>query len=119
MLRRNLSGCTQDTRALAYKALVRPVLEYASTVWDPYQANHIRKIEAVQRKAARFATGQNSRDVSVDGLLNTLQWRSLQERRFIARMTLFYKAINGQAALELNPATTRVESRSHSSHNIH
>ena len=59
MLRRNLHGCSQNTRALAYKALVRPVLEYASPVWDPHQDNHIEKLEAVQRKAARFATGQH------------------------------------------------------------
>ena len=118
MLRRNLSGCTQDTRALAYKALVRPVLEYASTVWDPYHANQIKKIQAVQRKAARFATGKYDPKVDTDELLKTLQWRSLQERRLIARMTLFHKAIDEEkkAALELDPYTRHVTSHSRSSH---
>ena len=38
---------------------------------------------------------------SVSGLKSTLDWRSLQERRFIARQTLWYKAIHAQAAVNL------------------
>ena len=34
-LRRNLSSCPQDVKKTAYKGLVRPILEYASPVWDP------------------------------------------------------------------------------------
>ena len=34
-LRRNLSACSQDVKESAYKGLVRPVLEYGSSVWDP------------------------------------------------------------------------------------
>ena len=34
-LRRNLSACPQDVKESAYKGLVRPVLEYGSSVWDP------------------------------------------------------------------------------------
>jgi len=71
----------------------------------------------VQNKAARFVTGQYQRHISVSGLKNTLDWRSLQERRFIARMTLWYKAIHAQAAVNLpsyyphkpvDPSSTRV-----------
>ena len=35
-LRRNLSSCPQDVKETAYKRLVRPILEYASPVWDPH-----------------------------------------------------------------------------------
>ena len=105
LLRRNLSGFSQDTKNKGYKSLVRPTLEYASAVWDPYQANHIQKIESVQRKAARFVTGQYQWTTSVTSLLSTLNWRSLQERRLIARMALFYKAIRQDAALQLHPFT--------------
>ena len=34
-LRHNLSACPQDGQELAYKGLVRPVLEYGSSLWDP------------------------------------------------------------------------------------
>ena len=35
-LRRNLFSCLQDVKETAYKTLVRPILEYGSTVWDPH-----------------------------------------------------------------------------------
>jgi hypothetical protein len=38
----------------AYTSLVWPLVEYASTVWNPYTKPEINKIEAVQRRAARY-----------------------------------------------------------------
>ena len=35
-LRRNLFSCPRDVKEAAYKGLVRPVLEYGSSVWDPH-----------------------------------------------------------------------------------
>ena len=58
LLRRNITECSQITKERAYKTLVRPSLEYASSVWDPFQANHISKLEAVERK--RHGLSQNS-----------------------------------------------------------
>ena len=34
-LRRNLYSCPQEVKEAAYKAMVRPVLDYGSSVWDP------------------------------------------------------------------------------------
>ena len=34
--RRNLFYCPQDVREAAYKGLVRPILEYGSSVWYPH-----------------------------------------------------------------------------------
>ena len=38
----------------AYKTLVRPILEYACSVWDPQSKKNIGILENVQHKAARF-----------------------------------------------------------------
>ena len=35
LLRRNLSSCPQVVKEMAYKGLVRQILEYAGPVWDP------------------------------------------------------------------------------------
>jgi hypothetical protein len=35
-----------------------PNVEYASSAWDPYQENQIKKIEMVQRRSARFIKHQ-------------------------------------------------------------
>ena len=34
-LRRNLYSCPKEVKEAAYKGLVRPVLDYGSSVWDP------------------------------------------------------------------------------------
>ena len=40
-LRRNLYKCSQEVKASAYISLVRPLMEYACIVWDPYQITYI------------------------------------------------------------------------------
>ena len=55
-LRRNLFSCPQDVREAAYKGLVRPILEYSSSVWDPHYEGLIDDLEKVQKHAARFVT---------------------------------------------------------------
>ena len=46
-------------RALSrlYKSTVLPLLDYCACVWDPHQVAKIQKLEAVQRFAAKLATG--------------------------------------------------------------
>ena len=61
----------------AYTTGVRPLLEFASPAWDPYQANHIKKIEAVQRRAARFVKSDYDNCSSVNNILVELGWPTL------------------------------------------
>ena len=47
-VKRNLCNCSQQTKSRAYTSLItviRPTLEYASSVWDPHHNNHIASIE--------------------------------------------------------------------------
>ena len=53
-LKRNLKISSRKIKEMAYKSYVRPALEYACTVWDPYTQQHIDHIEAIQRRAACF-----------------------------------------------------------------
>ena len=63
LLKRNLKHCLQDSRRTAYLSLVWSTLEYSSIVWDPYLQKDTDKLEKVQRRAARFITGNyTSRD---------------------------------------------------------
>ena len=45
LLIRTLSPCSQNVKSIAYKMLVRPQLEYAIEVWNPYTMKCIQKIE--------------------------------------------------------------------------
>jgi hypothetical protein len=51
---RNLKIPSIRIKEQAYFTLARPLVEYASTVWDPYTQIDINKVEAVQRRAARY-----------------------------------------------------------------
>lgn len=100
LLRRHLYGCSQEVKSRAFTSLVRPHLEYSSSVWDPYFKQDIQALEKVQRKGARFVTGVYSYRESVTSMLDQLQWPPLQQRRTNKRLVTFYKATNN-----LSPVT--------------
>ena len=47
-LQRNLRTCNRDIKLQCYKTYVRPIIEYASPVWDTNNKNVIQKVENVQ-----------------------------------------------------------------------
>jgi len=98
-LRRNLKGCPEKLKEMAYFALIRSCVEYSATVWDPHHKGNIKKLEGVQRRAARFVKGRYSRFDSVTCMLDDLGWPTLEKRRKDARLILFYKIINNLAAV--------------------
>ena len=53
-LRRNLNKCPEAVNEQVYCALVCPHLEYAAAAWDPYLKKDICRLEAIQKRAARF-----------------------------------------------------------------
>jgi len=56
-LRRNLYHCQRKVKVDAYQTYVRPILEYAATVWAPYTQRNISKLESIQCRVARFVMG--------------------------------------------------------------
>ena len=48
-LRRNLYSCPQEVKKAAYKGLVRPVLDYGSSVWDHPCVVLQEELESVQK----------------------------------------------------------------------
>ena len=98
LLRRNLSGCPPSVRETAYKGFIRPVLEYASVVWDPHCKKLTNDLEKVQNRSARFVLSDYSYEPgSMTNIMQRLQWKPLKTRRKHARMTLLYKGLQGMA----------------------
>jgi hypothetical protein len=93
-LRRNLGSCPREVKTRCYNTFVRPVVEYASSVWDPTTKKNIAKIESVQRSAARYVMNNYSRESSVTTMLNSLGWESLQHRRAISKVSMMYRIVN-------------------------
>ena len=97
-------------------SLVRPHVEYASSVWDPYQKDLINKIEMVQRRAARFIQNDYQRTSSVQNMLNELGWDSLQDRRTASRLTILHKAREGLLPLPVDQLLQPPQRRTRHSH---
>ena len=57
ILRHHFAACPRDVNESAYKGLVHPILEYGSSVWDPKSILLSDELEKVQKRAARFVTG--------------------------------------------------------------
>ena len=83
----------RTTLEILYKSMIRPVLEYASILYDNLTSYLSIRLENCQRAAALICTGAMQR-TSTDSLLEELGWASLKERRRYYRMTLFYKMNN-------------------------
>ncbi|MEW8547660.1 MAG: reverse transcriptase family protein [Candidatus Thiodiazotropha sp.] len=111
LLRRHLYGCNQEVKSRAFTSLVRPHLEYSSSVWDPYYKQDIFALEKVQRKGARFVTGNYSYLESVTSMLQTLDWPPLQQRRQARRLTHFYKAANNLSPVRIPEYVTASSNR--------
>ena len=77
---RNIHQCCSKIKQIYYTICIRPTVEYASPVWDPH-TKHTNKIEMVQRRCARYVTGNFDRTSSVTFLLNCLRGPTLEERR--------------------------------------
>ena len=87
-------------KVAAYKGMVRPILEYGSSVWDPHPDKLQKELEKVQNRAARFVTrNYNYETGSMTGILGQLKWESLKKRRKDNRLILLYKGLKGKAKI--------------------
>ena len=122
MVRRNFTkGTNANIREQIYTSLVRPTLEYGSVAWDPHQANRIQMLESVQNKGARYVTQEWSRYSSITDIKDKLGWCTLQQRRYVNRLSFFFKSVNNLHGHSLPPHVTRQKraSKNHHAYSYH
>ena len=115
-IRRNLSKCDKNVKISAYLTIVRPLLEYAACVWNPYQEYLVSNIEKVQRRAARWVLSDYSHYSSVTEMLKSLEWSTLEDRRYVYRLSQLHKIIyHYTPAIQMPPyyITTQYPTRQH------
>ena len=84
----------------AYKGMVRPILEYESSVWDPHTGKLQEELEKVHNRAAKFVTRNYVYATkSMTGIRGQLKWESLKKRRKNNRLILLYKGLKGKARI--------------------
>ncbi|KAJ4447371.1 hypothetical protein ANN_09377 [Periplaneta americana] len=98
---RILKKSNRRSKELAYKTLVRPIMEYGAVGWDPYRQNQIDSIEKVQRKAAKYVKMGKGHG---EEIVKDLGWEFLKSRRRKTRLTALFKAQMGHNARLVTPS---------------
>ena len=94
-LERNLRKCPPNIKLKCFNALVRPILEYSCSVWDPHKSNQIDRLELLNKRAARFITGNHVLEHgNTKKNMMALGWPPLQERRAKIKLQTLYKIKN-------------------------
>ena len=101
---------------LIYKALVRPILEYANTVWGPIFIGDMWKVEKVQKRATRMIPA--IRYLPYEDRLKRLKLPTLRYRRDRGDMITVYNMFNGSIRMDwtnfYTPAPDDAVTRGHS-----
>ena len=92
-LRRCFGLTTKEMFLPLYKTFIRSKLEYASTVWSPYQVKDINTIEKVQRRATKLV--RNISHLSYEARLDYLGLQTLRTRRIRQDLISIYMLIHG------------------------
>ena len=93
LLYKNSIYLSNNQMSYFYKSAIRPIVEYASVVFDCLSLYNSICLENVQRRAARVCTGAMKR-TELNKMLNDLGWETLSQRRTNAKLILFYKIKN-------------------------
>ena len=119
-VKRNLYACSKSTKQIAYKSLVRPKLEYCAAVWDPYTIKNTRKLETVQKRAARFIL--NDYESQTPGcatkMVSDLKLEPLAVRRKTRRLSILNQTRLGHLSLPLDDFLQPIQRQSRHTHRL-
>ena len=89
-----------------YKSLIRPVLEYSSTVWSPQEVKNKKLLEKIQSRAVRWISNLH-RDDSVTDACDTLCLESIAERMKYKDIKLLEDIKCNKFDIDLNKCITQ------------
>jgi hypothetical protein len=94
LVKRNLdSNTSTEVKQLCYKSLVRPILEYGSTIWSDNSKKQLKLIEGVQRRATTYIV--NDSNISYNDRLLVCGLLPLSYRREYLDAIFMYNNIHG------------------------
>ena len=102
LLCQNLYSCSPFITETAYKTLNTQTLENCSSIWDPNHQEHKNKLESVQHRAARFVCKDLRCQSHGSDMLRKKNWKTLEDRRTISRLTLLHKSLNKIVAINID-----------------
>ena len=102
--------CNVQTRKLLCMALVRPLLEYSSSVWSPCFVKHCTLIENIQRRVTKFILNYPPREVSYTNSLDQRNLLPLDFRRRMHDVVLLFKYKTGTVTSNFKLPLSTIES---------
>ena len=111
-----------DTSTLItiYLTCIRPHLEYATHLWDPYNKKYIELLESVQKFACKVC--HKCWDMDYQNLLHCLDIPPLSvRRRYLIKLITMFNIVNGQSFFPpgiFEPQSPSYNSRHSSSQNV-
>ena len=98
MVRRCFKNMNQENSLTVYKVYIRPHLEYAVQVWNPYLREDIDCIEQIQHRATKMVNGL--RNKSYTERLEILGLTTLEKERLRGNLIEIYKIKTGKKGLD-------------------
>ena len=95
-IKSNFYKCNKNIKLKYYLTLVRPIMEYTASVWDPSTKESIKRLEQIQKRAARFITNE----YSLTPIVKSLNLETLEDRRTKSKVIIVHKALNHNLEIE-------------------
>jgi hypothetical protein len=92
-IRNSFRYLDEELVRLLYVSLVRPHLEFAVPVWNPYLKKDIEKLEEIQHRATRLVPKLRKKEYEYR--LERLRLTTLETRRKRGDLIQFFKILNG------------------------
>jgi Reverse transcriptase (RNA-dependent DNA polymerase)/Endonuclease-reverse transcriptase len=102
LLRKSFTCSAPGALILGFKTYVIPSLEYCSQVWSPSNIGDKTHIEAVQRSFTKVLAGDPG--LSYRHRLELFGLRTLEYRRLVADLVLFYKILHNLVQIDVKTA---------------
>ncbi len=117
LIKRNFNINNINWKLTLFNTLVRPILEYGACSWDSHIKKNIKKIEVVQRNAARFILCNYERiPGTLTGLLKQLNMVSIEQRRKYLHLQMMYKKVYNKVDIPVEKYLTVAQQRTRGSH---
>ena len=99
MYRQFYSWADSNTLLLIYQTCIKPHLEYACQLWDPFLNKGMQSLETVQKFACKVCLKQW--DLDYDSMLQLLNLPRLSVRREYLKLTTMYNIVSGHMYFHL------------------
>jgi hypothetical protein len=102
LVRRSLGYmCCMEAKLLAYKSLIRPLLEYCSVLWfQPYNKKLLKLLETIQRKSTKYIL--NNYDMNYSTRLSSCMILPMSYRFEYLDILFTYGLISGLVDMDVN-----------------